>query len=89
MLPPLIAVTGKHIIEPTLRIGSRAGDKPIGALVDGDVVSAVEFDEQGEYLATGDRGGRVRIYQRAEVGPTVSWALETCQVVLVTLRIEY
>ena len=50
----------------------RAGDKPIGALVDGDVVSAVEFDEKGEYLATGDRGGRVRIYLRAQVGPTVS-----------------
>lgn len=48
------------------------GDKPIGTLVDGDVVSAVEFDEKGGYLATGDRGGRVRIYERSEIGPTAT-----------------
>jgi serine/threonine-protein phosphatase 2A regulatory subunit B len=40
------------------------GDKPVSELVDGDVVSAVEFDQSGDYLATGDRGGRVRIYEK-------------------------
>ncbi len=35
------------------------GDKPVSELVDGDVDSAVEFDQSGDYLATqaGDRGG--------------------------------
>ena len=43
------------------------GDKPTGMLVDGDVVSAVEFDHKGDFLATGDRGGRVRIYEKCDV----------------------
>lgn len=43
------------------------GDKPQGMLVDGDVVSAVEFDHKGNFLATGDRGGRVRIYEKCDV----------------------
>ena len=33
-----------------------------------DIVSAVEFDNTGEFLAAGDRGGRVVIFQRVEVG---------------------
>lgn len=32
-----------------------------------DIVSTVEFDSTGEYLAAGDRGGRVVIFQRVEV----------------------
>ena len=42
------------------------GDKPVSELVDGDVVSAVEFDQSGDYLATGDRGGRCRIYEKCK-----------------------
>ncbi|EKX40353.1 hypothetical protein GUITHDRAFT_113590 [Guillardia theta CCMP2712] len=48
------------------------GDKPVGSLTDGDVVSAVEFDEKGQYLATGDRGGRVRIYEKTDVSQASS-----------------
>ena len=44
-------------------------DKPVTELVDGDVVSAVEFDQSGNFLATGDRGGRVRIYERVSGNP--------------------
>ncbi|KAK6034791.1 hypothetical protein COOONC_27703 [Cooperia oncophora] len=29
-----------------------------------DVISCVEFSHDGEYLATGDKGGRVVIFQR-------------------------
>lgn len=29
-----------------------------------DVISTVEFNQSGEFLATGDRGGRVVIFQR-------------------------
>lgn len=33
-----------------------------------DIVSCVEYDKSGELLATGDRGGRIVIFQReAEV----------------------
>ena len=33
-----------------------------------DVLSAVRFDESGDFLATGDKGGRVVIFERAETG---------------------
>ena len=29
-----------------------------------DIISAIEFDKSGEQLATGDRGGRVVLFQR-------------------------
>lgn len=29
-----------------------------------DVISTVEFNQTGEFLATGDKGGRVVIFQR-------------------------
>mmetsp|Transcript_7351 Transcript_7351/g.28938 ORF Transcript_7351/g.28938 Transcript_7351/m.28938 type:complete len:159 (+) Transcript_7351:211-687(+) len=31
---------------------------------DADIISAVEFDKTGEHLATGDRGGRVVLFER-------------------------
>jgi hypothetical protein len=29
-----------------------------------DIISTVEFDETGDYLATGDKGGRVVLFER-------------------------
>jgi len=34
---------------------------------DEDLISAVQFDKTGDYLATGDRGGRVVIFESSEV----------------------
>lgn len=31
-----------------------------------DVISAVEFDHTGNYLATGDKGGRIVLFERNE-----------------------
>lgn len=39
-----------------------------------DIISTVEFDHTGNYLATGDKGGRVVLFERNQ---TVSEAL-TC-----------
>ena len=36
-----------------------------------DIISTVEFNHDGEYLATGDKGGRVVIFQRGGL-PVVS-----------------
>lgn len=33
-------------------------------VADADIISCVEFDSTGELLATGDKGGRVVIFQR-------------------------
>jgi hypothetical protein len=35
-----------------------------------DIISTVEFDHTGNYLATGDKGGRVVLFERNE---TVSY----------------
>lgn len=41
-----------------------------------DIISTVEFDHTGDYLATGDKGGRVVLFERNEsVSPTKP---ETC-----------
>jgi len=43
------------------------GDRsPVEEVSDVDIVSAVEFDESGDYIATGDRGGRVVIFEKSQ-----------------------
>ncbi|ACO65678.1 predicted protein [Micromonas commoda] len=37
---------------------------------DADIISAVEFDKTGEHLATGDRGGRVVLFERIHPSKT-------------------
>jgi serine/threonine-protein phosphatase 2A regulatory subunit B len=54
------------------------GNRPVDEVADGntsflnktddiflvDVVSAIEFDDTGEYIAVGDRGGRIVLFER-------------------------
>ncbi|KAI8983040.1 protein phosphatase PP2A regulatory subunit B [Pilobolus umbonatus] len=35
-------------------------------ITEADIISAVEFDQTGDYLATGDKGGRVVLFERNE-----------------------
>ncbi|KAK8802063.1 hypothetical protein WA158_006458 [Blastocystis sp. Blastoise] len=35
-------------------------------ILDADLLSAIEFNDSGEYLATGDHGGRIVVFQRTE-----------------------
>ncbi len=43
------------------------GDKgDIENITEADIISTVEFDHTGNYLATGDRGGRVVLFERNE-----------------------
>ena len=32
-----------------------------------DIISAIEFDKSGDHLATGDKGGRVVLFERTDV----------------------
>ena len=44
-----------------------------------DVISTVEFDSTGNYLATGDKGGRVVLFERNEqVRPLPPYASLLC-----------
>lgn len=40
------------------------GDKADIVVTEADIITAVEFDRRGDYLATGDRGGRVVLFER-------------------------
>lgn len=44
-----------------------------------DLISAVQFDQTGDYLATGDRGGRVVIFESSEVTQRAA-AVRACAV---------
>ncbi|PVH65865.1 hypothetical protein PAHAL_1G092000 [Panicum hallii] len=41
-------------------------------LVSVDIISAIEFDKSGDHLATGDRGGRVVLFERTDSGDSAS-----------------
>jgi hypothetical protein len=53
----------------------------LSSLQSADIISTVEFDHTGDYLATGDKGGRVVLFERNEsvrcISP-VSRALRAC-----------
>ncbi|CCC68531.1 hypothetical protein NCAS_0B04470 [Naumovozyma castellii] len=40
------------------------GDKADIIVTEADIITAVEFDHTGDYLATGDKGGRVVLFER-------------------------
>ncbi|KAL6937679.1 protein phosphatase 2A regulatory subunit cdc55 [Hanseniaspora osmophila] len=40
------------------------GDKADIVVTEADIITSVEFDHTGDYLATGDRGGRVVLFER-------------------------
>ncbi|XP_072997939.1 serine/threonine protein phosphatase 2A 55 kDa regulatory subunit B beta isoform-like isoform X1 [Typha latifolia] len=55
---------------PTLdwRFSQVFGERTAGEEVqEVDIISAIEFDKYGDYLATGDRGGRVVLFERTDV----------------------
>ncbi|CCE64245.1 hypothetical protein TPHA_0H00350 [Tetrapisispora phaffii CBS 4417] len=41
------------------------GDKADIVVTEADIITSVEFDHSGDYLATGDRGGRVVLFERS------------------------
>lgn len=44
-----------------------------------DMISTVEFDATGDYLATGDKGGRVVVFERSNEKVSVcSWSDSSC-----------
>ncbi|CAK9435471.1 uncharacterized protein LODBEIA_P01980 [Lodderomyces beijingensis] len=51
--------------EDTWKFSQCFGDKgDIDNLTEADIISTVEFDSTGDFLATGDKGGRVVLFER-------------------------
>ncbi|OEL29219.1 Serine/threonine protein phosphatase 2A 55 kDa regulatory subunit B beta isoform [Dichanthelium oligosanthes] len=49
------------------------GERAVGEDVqEVDIISAIEFDKSGDHLATGDRGGRVVLFERTDSGDIAS-----------------
>eukprot|EP00768_Dysnectes_brevis_P003548 gnl/Dysnectes_brevis/2527_a3036_1661.p1 GENE.gnl/Dysnectes_brevis/2527_a3036_1661~~gnl/Dysnectes_brevis/2527_a3036_1661.p1 ORF type:complete len:461 (+),score=101.21 gnl/Dysnectes_brevis/2527_a3036_1661:36-1418(+) len=42
-------------------------DCAVETIPDSDIISSIEFNQDGEFLAAGDRGGRVIIFQRSPI----------------------
>ena len=52
---------------PTWKFTQCFGDKgDVEDITEADIISTVEFDHTGNYLATGDKGGRVVLFERNE-----------------------
>lgn len=47
-------------------------------LVSVDIISAIEFDKSGNHLATGDRGGRVVLFERTDIGDVSTTQYKFC-----------
>ncbi|DBA02452.1 TPA: hypothetical protein N0F65_008666 [Lagenidium giganteum] len=45
------------------KLGYTSGDRT-RSLVEAEVISAIEYDRSGDFLATGNKGGRVTVYSR-------------------------
>ncbi|CAK7893469.1 protein phosphatase PP2A regulatory subunit B [[Candida] anglica] len=52
-------------MEDTWKFSQCFGDKgDIENITEADIISTVEFDHEGDFLATGDKGGRVVLFER-------------------------
>lgn len=56
-----------EVSTPTWKFTQCFGDKgEVEDITEADIISTVEFDHTGNYLATGDKGGRVVLFERNE-----------------------
>ncbi|KPI36542.1 Protein phosphatase PP2A regulatory subunit B [Cyphellophora attinorum] len=63
---------------PTWKFTQCFGDKgEVDDITEADIISTVEFDHTGNYLATGDKGGRVVLFERNETKKTCEYKFHT------------
>ncbi|KAI8638684.1 protein phosphatase PP2A regulatory subunit B, partial [Parasitella parasitica] len=64
--------------ESKWRFAQCFGDKgDSDDITEADIISAVEFDHTGDYLATGDKGGRVVLFERNESKKSCEYRFHT------------
>ncbi|CRK19706.1 hypothetical protein BN1708_000371, partial [Verticillium longisporum] len=79
---PPSALAGKMVDSdtnsPTWKFTQCFGDKgDVEDITEADIISTVEFDHTGNYLATGDKGGRVVLFERNETKKTCEYKFHT------------
>ncbi|KAF1348491.1 WD40-repeat-containing domain protein [Delphinella strobiligena] len=71
-------VEGDSQQPPTWKFTQCFGDKgDVEDITEADIISTVEFDQTGNYLATGDKGGRVVLFERNETKKTCEYKFHT------------
>ncbi|KAG9611806.1 hypothetical protein KCU69_g24421, partial [Aureobasidium melanogenum] len=71
-------VDGDSQQPPTWKFTQCFGDKgDVEDITEADIISTVEFDQTGNYLATGDKGGRVVLFERNETKKTCEYKFHT------------
>lgn len=71
-------VDGESVNTPTWKFTQCFGDKgDVDDITEADIISTVEFDHTGNYLATGDKGGRVVLFERNETKKTCEYKFHT------------
>jgi len=69
---------GDGTAQPTWKFTQCFGDKgDVEDITEADIISTVEFDQTGNYLATGDKGGRVVLFERNETKKTCEYKFHT------------
>ncbi|KAI9788469.1 MAG: protein phosphatase 2A regulatory subunit cdc55 [Peltula sp. TS41687] len=69
---------GESTSSPTWKFTQCFGDKgDVEDITEADIISTVEFDHTGNYLATGDKGGRVVLFERNETKKTCEYKFHT------------
>ncbi|RCI10592.1 hypothetical protein L249_4242 [Ophiocordyceps polyrhachis-furcata BCC 54312] len=64
--------------SPTWKFTQCFGDKgDVEDITEADIISTVEFDHTGNYLATGDKGGRVVLFERNESKKSCEYKFHT------------
>ncbi|OAA79922.1 protein phosphatase PP2A regulatory subunit B [Akanthomyces lecanii RCEF 1005] len=64
--------------SPTWKFTQCFGDKgDVEDITEADIISTVEFDHTGNYLATGDKGGRVVLFERNETKKSCEYKFHT------------
>ena len=67
---PSVAAAGDSLRAPAALLCPRPA---------ADIISAVEFDHTGDFLATGDQGGRVVLFERIAASRAVRATAAACQ----------
>ncbi|KAJ2986727.1 hypothetical protein NUW58_g4890 [Xylaria curta] len=74
----LLSVASPCTVSLGRRFGVCFGDKgDVEDITEADIISTVEFDHTGNYLATGDKGGRVVLFERNETKKTCEYKFHT------------
>ncbi|TGZ80057.1 phosphatase PP2A regulatory subunit B [Ascodesmis nigricans] len=64
--------------SPVWKFTQCFGDKgDVEDITEADIISTVEFDHTGNYLATGDKGGRVVLFERNETKKSCEYKFHT------------